>query len=190
MSHPKTTITLFRHSSTEWSVTGRFAGATDIPLSVQGIERVQAYRARHGVSEYSEVLASPLHRAVQTAELLGYTDAERNPLLRERDYGNFEGMTTAEIRQLHPGWNVWTDPIPHGEHIDSFTARVDSVVEDLKKRADGHILIISHAHWIRLFTARWLGLESDRAELFRADTLGQTVLGWEREHPVMLAWNR
>lgn len=190
MTYPKNRITLFRHSKTEWSVAGRFAGRTDLPLSPDGEDAVERYRDANGVAEYDEVLVSPLQRAVRTAELLGYPTALRDDALRERDYGEFEGLTTAEIRERVPGWNVWTDAVPGGEGVEHFTARVDSVVERLRGRGDGSVLIVAHAHWIRMFTARWLELPPELARLFRADTLGQTVLGWEREHPVMLAWNR
>lgn len=190
MNYPATTITLYRHGQTEWSAVGRFAGSTDLPLTEVGAAAVSEYRERHGTDDYDERLVSPLRRAVQTAELLGHPDAIRDPRLRERDYGEYEGMTTVQIRERHPGWNVWTDPIPGGEPADAFAARVDLVVEQLRSRSQGRVLIVAHAHWIRMFTARWLGLAPESARLFRADPLRQTVLGWEREHPVMLAWNR
>lgn len=189
-AHKTTTITLFRHAATEWSVKGRFAGQTDLPLSPEGVASVREYRERHGVPSYDEVLVSPLKRAMETAELLGYPDAVQESSLSERDYGEFEGLTTAEIRKLHPGWNIWADPLPGGEDMASFTSRADSMVARLREHREGRILIVSHAHWIRLFTARWLQLPQEQARLFRADTLGQTVVGWEREHPVLLAWNR
>jgi broad specificity phosphatase PhoE len=184
------TVTLFRHGKTEWSVTGRFAGHTDIPLTPEGEHEVERYREQHGVTRYDSVSVSSLQRAIRTADLLGYPEAERLDVLRERDYGAFEGMTTAQIRERVPGWNVWTDEIPQAESIAAFVARVDRVVDCFKNQARGAHLVVAHAHWIRMFTARWLELPPAGAGLFRADTLGKAVLGWERENPVMLAWNR
>ena len=122
--------------------------------------------------------------SAQLAEL-----RRENERLRERDYGEFEGLTTAEIRERVPGWNVWADDVPGGESLADFTARVDAVVAELRERESGAVLLVTHAHWMRLFAARWLGLGPEGAALFRASELGLTRLGWERENPVMLTWN-
>lgn len=190
MAHPQGTVTLYRHAQTEWSSVGRFAGRTDLPLTDAGIATVQAYRASREPEVFDEVLVSPLQRAVTTAELLGYSELQLDARLQERDYGDYEGLTTAQIRELQPGWNVWTDPMPGGESMTEFTARIDEIVQYMRERPDARILVVAHAHWIRLFTARWLELPPEQARLFRSDTLGETLLGWERENPVMLAWNR
>lgn len=182
-------VTLFRHAATDWSAVGRFAGKTDLPLSPAGEQSVSSYRERNGMPSFGHVLVSPLSRAVRTVELLGYENPVCDARLEERDYGEFEGLTTAQIREIRPGFVIWTDPIPGGETMGAFAGRVDSVVAELKQLQDGTVLVVAHAHLIRLFTARWLGLPPEGAALFRSDTLGRTVLGWERESPVLLAWN-
>lgn len=189
MGQSTTTVTLIRHGVTPWSSIGRFAGRTDLALTAEGEQEVAEKAAAFTGAHYDEVRASPLLRATRTAELLGFGGCPTDADLRERDYGEFEGLTTKEIRARVPGWDVWTDEVPGGEPLADFVARVDRVVERYRSREDEHILLIGHAHWIRLFTARWLRLEPAGARLFRASTLGITRVGWEREYPVMLAWN-
>jgi broad specificity phosphatase PhoE len=191
-SPSKNRIHLIRHGATEWSTVGRFAGVTDLPLLTDAEPSTLARRASLPLDSISSVFASPLQRARQTATLLlGSEEFHVDDRLRERDYGDFEGLTTRQIREIHPGWNVWQDDVPNGEPMAALTARVDSFLahlQQLQADGDGDILVVSHAHWIRLFTARWLGLPAMQAALFRLDTLGVSVLGWERENPVMLGW--
>jgi probable phosphoglycerate mutase len=188
VSHKTAEIAVIRHGPTEWSVARRFAGSIDLPLTEAGREATRAARDRIDVGRFDEVISSPLMRARETAEILGAVP-RIDERLRERDYGEFEGLTTAEIRERVPGWNVWTDDVPGGEPMGEFTARVDEVVAELRGRESGAVLLVTHAHWMRLFTARWLGLDAEGAALFRASELGLTRLGWERENPVVLTWN-
>jgi probable phosphoglycerate mutase len=138
---------------------------------------------------FDRIVASPLFRAKRTAELFDLGPIELDERLLERDYGDFEGLTTAEIRSLNPVWNVWADPVPNGESIGDMTARVDALIVDMRASEAKRTLVVAHAHLIRLFTARWLGLETVYARLFRIGTLGIVHLGWERENPVMHKWN-
>jgi len=188
VSYKTAEIAVIRHGPTEWSVARRFAGSIDLPLTDAGREATRAARARIDAARFDEVISSPLVRARETAELLGAAP-RIDERLRERDYGEFEGLTTAEIRERVPGWNVWADDVPGGESLADFTARVDAVVAELRERESGAVLLVTHAHWMRLFAARWLGLGPEGAALFRASELGLTRLGWERENPVMLTWN-
>jgi len=185
MSRSRTAVVLLRHGPTAWSEEGRFAGTTDLPLTPAGREATPGVRSR--LPETARVVTSTLVRARETAALLGFPAAEADPRLRERDYGDFEGLTTAEIRAASPEWDVWADDVPGGEPLADLVARVDEVVAEARE-SDEVLLLVSHAHWIRMFAARWLGLPPDRAALFRLDTLGIARLGWEREHPVMLGW--
>lgn len=191
MSTPinRCTVTLFRHAETEWSVQGRFAGVTDLELTAAGRASAQMRGLTVEPEAFDLAMVSPMRRAVKTAELLGFLDATVEPLLRERDYGAFEGLTTAEIQAIVPGWNVWADPVLKGEPLDEFVARVDQIVNRLKHADVSNVAVIAHAHWIRMFTARWLELAPISAGLFRLGELGEVRLGWERASPVMLGWN-
>ena len=182
-------IVLIRHGETEWSSAGRFAGRTDLPLVEAGEAAVVAARGKLQSLEFDRVVASPLQRAVRTAQLLGFLTPDRDPRLLERDYGDYEGMTTSEIRDRVPGWEVWADPLPRGEAIDAMTNRVDSFIADFREGEPKLTLAVAHAHLIRLFTARWLGLPPLQARLFRLGTLGLVHLGWERDTPAMHKWN-
>lgn len=185
----KTDIVLMRHGETPWSGPGKFAGLTDLPLTENGERTTAAARGKLSGFSFDKVFASPLQRAVRSAELLGFSDIRTDGRLIERDYGDYEGLTTAEIRARAPGWNAWADPIPNGEPLDAMTARVDDFIAEVRASGDRIWLAVAHAHFARLFAARWLGLEPIHAGLFRIGTLGLVHLGWERENPVMHKWN-
>lgn len=185
----RTDIVLLRHGQTPWSEIGRYAGRTDLPLTEQGEDLARAARGKIAGFSFDKVFASPLKRALRSAELLGYDNPEIDARLLERDYGDYEGLTTPEIRARAPGWNVWSDPIPGGEPLEEMTARVDSFIRDVHASGDRMWLVVAHAHVLRLFAARWLELEPVHAGLFRIGTLGLVHMGWERERPVMHRWN-
>jgi broad specificity phosphatase PhoE len=133
------------------------------------------------------VLTSPLRRARRTAELTGHADAEVVTDLVEWGYGEYEGITTAEIRETVPGWTVWSHPTPGGEPPEQVTERLDRVLTRL--RGPGRSLVFGHGHALRALTARWLGLPVGGGRGFRLDTATVSVLGFERETPVLLRWN-
>jgi probable phosphoglycerate mutase len=138
--------------------------------------------------EFSQVLVSPLGRARRTAELAGFPDAQVDPDLVEWDYGDYEGITTPEIREAVPGWTVWTNPSPGGETAEEIAERLDRVVS--RTRAiEGDTLVVGHGHSLRALAARWLGLEVSYGRYLRLDTATVSVLGYERETPVVLRWN-
>lgn len=182
-------VVLMRHGETPWSTEGRFAGLTDLELTPRGEASATAARGKLEGMLFDRVVASPLLRAWRTAELLAAGEVSLDRRLIERDYGDYEGLTTQQIRDKVPGWQVWCDPIPNGEAIETMTQRVDSFIEDLRLSGFRTTLVVAHAHLIRLFTARWLGLQPVHAGLFRLGTLGLVHLGWERETPVMHKWN-
>jgi len=179
---------LVRHGETEWSRTGRHTSVTDLPLTPEGVEVAQTMAARLAGVEFDQVLTSPRQRARVTADLCGFPDAEVDDDLVEWAYGDFEGITTPEIREQVPGWTVWTHPSPGGESAEQVQARLDRVV----KRAlgvEGRTLVFGHGHALRALTARWLGLPVTEGRLFRLDTSTLSVLGSERETAVILRWN-
>ncbi|MDQ6525636.1 histidine phosphatase family protein [Nocardioides sp. LHD-245] len=179
---------LARHGATEWSVAGRHTSRTDLPLLPEGEEVARGLAGRLGGTVFAEVLTSPLRRARRTAELAGFPDAEVCDDLREWGYGDYEGRTTAEIREQVPGWTVWTHPAPGGEPAAAVAARCDRVVARIRAAA-GPVLVVAHGHVLRALAARWLGLPVADGRLFRLDTATLSELGHERETPVLLRWN-
>jgi broad specificity phosphatase PhoE len=182
-------VHLVRHGETEWSRAGRHTGRTDVPLTGQGRRQVRAIARTLRGREFALVLSSPLSRALETARLAGLGDrVETDPDLREWDYGAYEGRTSVEIRQSIPGWTVWTHPIEGGESIDDVGQRADRVI-DRVRRARGEVALFAHGHLLRVVTARWLDLPPTMGRAFALSTATVSVLGWERETPVVEAWN-
>ena len=182
------TVTLVRHGATEWSVSGQHTSTTDLPLLPEGEQGALDVAARLERTSFAEVLTSPLKRARRTAELAGHPDAEICDDLVEWRYGDYEGRRTVEIREEVPGWTLWTHGAPGGETADEVAARCDRVVERIRA-ASGPVLVFAHGHVLRVLTARWLGLPPSEGRLFRLDTSTVSVLGHERETPVLLRWN-
>jgi broad specificity phosphatase PhoE len=186
---PTSRIALVRHGETAWSLEGRHTGHTDIPLTDHGRAQARAAAPLLDGAPIIAVATSPLQRARDTCALLGYGDeAVDDPDLVEWDYGAYEGITTAQIRESVPGWTVWSAPCPDGETADEVAARVDQVIERARTR-DGLTLLVAHGHVLRVLAARWLGLAPAEGRLFRLDTATVSLLGWERETPVVLRWN-
>jgi broad specificity phosphatase PhoE len=179
---------LVRHGPTEWSEAGRHTSTTDLPLLPAGEEAARGLVARLEGLEFALVLTSPRLRARRTAELAGHPDAEVDDDLVEWGYGDYEGVTTPEIRESVAGWTVWTHPSPGGEAAAAVGARLDRVVARVRA-VDGRTLVFAHGHSLRVLAARWLGLEVADGRLLRLDTATISVLGYERETPVVLRWN-
>ncbi len=182
-------IVLVRHGETEWSKAGKHTGRTDVPLTDLGREQAKALDAALGDRQFARVLSSPLSRAAETCRLAGFgAVAEYRDELMEWDYGEYEGRTTPEIRDERPGWSLWRDGVPAGESADEVGARVDRVIADLQG-LDGDALVFGHGHLLRVFAARWFGLEPTIGRLFALDPATISVLGYERETPVLRLWN-
>ena len=183
-----TELWLVRHGATEWSTSGRHTSTTDLPLLPDGVETAVELGARLAGTDFGLVLTSPRQRARITAQLAGFPDAEVTDDLAEWAYGDYEGLTTPEIRESVPGWTVWTHPSPGGETGAEVAARVDRVVGRARD-ARGRTLAFAHGHSLRVLAARWLGLPPEDGRLLRLDTATLSVLGFERENPVVLRWN-
>jgi broad specificity phosphatase PhoE len=187
-------IWLIRHGETEWSRTKRHTGRTDIELTDEG--RRQARAVRQGLHDqglerrdFARVITSPLSRAAETCELAGLGDqAERSEALLEWDYGEYEGLTSVQIRQRRPGWVLWRDGCPGGESAAEVGDRVDPLVAQLLQ-ARGDVALFAHGHVLRVLTARWLGLRPGDGALFALDTGTLSTLGWEHATSVILRWN-
>lgn len=179
---------LVRHGETEWSRDGRHTSTTDLDLTDKGVEVACALKDRLAGTAFDLVLTSPRHRARRTAELAGFPDAEVDDDLVEWDYGDYEGVTTAEIRETVPGWTVWTHPTPGGESAQQVSTRLDRVVERAQN-AGARVLVFGHGHSLRALTARWIEQPVDEGRFFKLDTATVSTLGYEHDFPVVLRWN-
>jgi probable phosphoglycerate mutase len=148
-------VWLLRHAETEWSRTGKHTGRTDIPLTDAGREVARALRERVAGQSFSAVLSSPLERARETAQLAGLEITGVRDDLLEWDYGDYEGLTTPEIREDRPSWYLWRDGVPGGESPDDVAARCDRVVEELLG-LEGVVALVAHGHILRALGARWI----------------------------------
>jgi broad specificity phosphatase PhoE len=182
-------IVLVRHGETEWSREMRHTGRTDVPLTEKGRRQAAMLRDALAGRDFARVLSSPLGRALETCELAGLGDrAELRDELLEWDYGEYEGITTAEIRESRPDWYLWRDGCPSGETAAEVGARVDPVIEELAG-LDGDGALFAHGHLLRVLTARWLGLGPEAGALLALDTGTLSVLGFERDTRVIRRWN-
>lgn len=181
-------VWLVRHGETEWSRDGRHTSTTDLPLTDEGRAVASRLRERLGQEEFSLVLTSPRERARETARLAGHPDAEIDDDLVEWDYGDLEGLTTEQIRQSYPGWTIWQGPVPDGESARQVTVRLDRVVARCRA-ATGRVLLFGHGHCLRALSARWLELPVAEGRHLRLDTATVSVLGFERDTPVVVRWN-
>lgn len=181
-------VFLVRHGATEWSVVNRHTGRTDLGLLPAGEAQARTLAPRLAEHGFDLVLTSPLQRARRTAVLAGFPHAEPDPDLVEWDYGDFEGITTQEIRRTHPGWTVWDGPWPSGDTPTEVAERLVRV-RDRVRAVDGTVLIFAHGHILRSLTGLWLGLSVRGGRHFRLDTATISVLGWERDRPVVRRWN-
>ena len=188
-------LILLRHGETEWSKAGRHTGRTDIPLTPEGEAAAKALAPALAARPVRAAFTSPAQRAVRTAELAGL-NAQPDPNLQEWDYGGYEGMTTPQIQEQHPGWYLWRDGVipgdaAHpGETVDQVGARADAVLARVRPLlAEGDVVLVSHGHFLRALAARWLGLEPSAGRLLRLDTGTLSTLGTEHDQPVVTMWN-
>ena len=182
---------LARHGETEWSADGRHTSRTDLPLTDNGRRLARRLAPRLADRRFAVVLTSPMRRAVETCELAGLgEEAEVRDELREWDYGDYEGSTTAEIQRRRPGWSVWRDGCPNGEIAADVGTRADRVIAEVRA-AQGDAVAFGHGHMLRVLAARWLGLEPQAARYFLLSTASLSALGYEhnRAQPVIRLWD-
>jgi len=180
---------LVRHGETEWSRARRHTGRSDPPLSPAGEAEARALGEHLRGLEVDRVLSSPLTRAVTTAKLAGFGDrVERRDALLEFDYGDYEGLTTRQIRSDRPGWDLFRDGCPGGETVEAAAARAQPLLDELAA-AGGRALLLSHGHQLRILTTCFLGLPPDAARHLFLGTASLSVLGIEHEWPAILLWN-
>jgi len=183
-----TELWLVRHGQTEWSRDGRHTSTTDLPLTEDGVAVAKTLAEKLAGERFGLVLTSPRQRARRTAELAGFSGAEVDPDLVEWGYGDYEGLTTEQIRETVPGWTVWTHPCPNGESAEQVARRLDRVVARVREH-DGRVLAFGHGHALRALAARWIQQPVTDGRFFRLDTATVSTLGYERETPVVLRWN-
>jgi broad specificity phosphatase PhoE len=179
-------VFLLRHGETEWSLSGQHTGRTDIPLTERGrklaVDAGNLWRTLHDDASPVLVLSSPRARARDTAELAGLEVDRYDERLVEWDYGDYEGLTTPQIRESVPDWTVWTHPCPGGETAEQVGARADEVIADVRA-ADGDVVLVGHGHFSRVVMARWIGLPADEGVRVTMDPASWSVLGDERGVP-------
>ena len=180
-------MVVVRHGETEWSRTGRHTGRSDIPLTENGERQARAVGEALRGREFALVVSSPLIRARETARLAGFEPELRDDLA-EWDYGEYDGLTTPQIREQVPDWTIWGYGAVGGESVEQLAARADRVVAELLA-VDGDVLVFSHGHFLRALTARWLGLGAADGRLFALDSGTLSTLGFEREQRVIRNWN-
>jgi probable phosphoglycerate mutase len=182
---------LARHGETAWSLTGQHTGLTDLALTPRGEQHARTLRQRLRGLQFTTVLTSPLLRAARTCELAGFgARAEVDPDLVEWNYGDYEGLRTAEIRARHPDWDLFRDGCPGGESPNQISARADRVITRLRD-AGGHALLFSSGHILRVLAARWLGLGPDAGRYLMLSTGSVSTLGYEHNlhEPAIRLWN-
>ena len=178
-----------RHGETEWSLSGKHTGSTDIPLTDHGRRLAERMRPVLARNFSGLALCSPMQRARETCELAGFgQNMAVDPDLAEWDYGEYEGMTPKEIHEVKPGWLIFRDGCPGGETPEQVGARVDRVIA--RTRAlDRDILLFAHGHVLRVLGARWIGLPPGGGQHFLLDTGTLCVLSYYRDVPAVRIWN-
>jgi probable phosphoglycerate mutase len=182
-------VYVVRHGETEWSLSGRHTGVTDVPLTENGravARRLQPILAKES---FSLVLTSPLGRARETCELAGLGNrAVVEPALMEWNYGEYEGLTPKQIHATRPGWMIFRDGCPGGEAPAEVGERADRVIARVRA-APGDVALFAHGHLFRVLVARWIGLPATAGRHFLLDTATLNVLGYYRDSPAVKVWN-
>jgi probable phosphoglycerate mutase len=179
---------LVRHAETEWTLSGRHTGRTDIPLTERGRDAARALAGHVSRDGLQLVLVSPSRRARETCELCGLgAQAEVREYLLEWDYGDYEGLTSAEILRGRPGWSLWRDGCPGGESAGQVGARADEAIAEL--RSCERAAVFSHGHFLRVLGARWIELAPSHGASLGLSPGSISVLGYEHEAPILAHWN-
>ena len=182
-------VYLLRHGETEWSLNGRHTGVSDIPLTENGRRVAQLLQPILAKETFALVLTSPMQRARETCEIAGLGKlAAVEPELAEWNYGEYEGLTTQQIRMTKPSWSIFRDGAPGGETPEQIGARADRVLAKIRA-TDGNVALFGHGHFSRALAARWINLLPGYGEHFLLDTAALSVLGYFRDSPAFKIWN-
>jgi len=186
---PVQRVYLVRHGETAWSLSGQHTGTTDLALTEHGEEAAKRLAEPLSRVTFARVLTSPMRRARRTCELAGLgAQAIVDSDLMEWNYGDYEGLTTAQIRARAPGWIVFRDGCPGGESPEAIGARVDRLIVRVRS-TDGDVALFAHGHVFRVLAARWLGLPVIVGRHLLLDTATLSILGYDREVPAVKRWN-
>jgi broad specificity phosphatase PhoE len=191
MNDGNSIVYLARHGETAWSLSHKHTGLTDLPLTVRGERDARRLGERLQGMTFARVFTSPLQRAARTCELAGFgAVAEVDRCLLEWDYGQYEGLTTVDICRERPGWDLFRDGCPAGESAADVGTRADRMLERLRE-IEGDTLIFSSGHFLRVFAARWLGLEPQAGKFLLLGTASLSALSYEHDQsePVICLWN-
>ena len=181
-------IYLCRHGETEWSRSGQHTSSTDLDLTENGKEEaVKLGKTLQGI-DFTRVLCSPLKRAQETAKLAGFSKYEIDEALFEWRYGDFEGLTSQEIKKKDPMWNLFEKGAPHGESIKDIETRIKKLVERLY-RMEGNVLLFSSGHISRVIGAIWIKSPAHFGKFLKLSTASRSLLGYEHGYPVICGWN-
>jgi broad specificity phosphatase PhoE len=184
-------VYLARHGETAWSLSGQHTGTTDLPLTQHGEQNARSLGERLKGLTFAKVYSSPLQRARKTCELAGFGSvAEIDPDLVEWHYGQYEGLTRAQVRATAPGWQLFRDGCPGGESPQQVSARADRVVQRVRA-FQGNVLLFSSGHFLRVLASRWLGIEPAAGRFFLLSTASLSQLSYEHDlsEPVIRLWN-
>jgi probable phosphoglycerate mutase len=184
-------IYLARHGETAWTISGQHTGSTDLPLTERGEQNARRLGERLKGLTFAKVFSSPLQRARKTCELAGFGPvAEIDPDLVEWNYGEYEGLTSAQVHARNPNWKLFRDGCPGGESVAQIGARADRVVARVRA-VQGNVLLFSSGHFLRVLALRWLGLDASAGQYFLLSTASLSQLGYEHDEsePVIRLWN-
>ncbi len=184
-----TLLYLVRHGQTEWSQNGRHTSVTDLDLIPAGVEQAQSLRSRLDPDDFGLVLSSPRLRARRTAELAGFGDYEVDDDLAEWHYGEFEGLTSNQIRERWPGWRVWFNGCPGGESADQVRARLTRIVTRVRESGVERAICFGHGHASRVLALCWLDFPIIFGQSFPLEVGSLSILGREKESAAILRWN-
>ncbi|HMF47605.1 MAG TPA: histidine phosphatase family protein [Candidatus Saccharimonadales bacterium] len=191
MSEALPIVYLARHGETAWTLSGQHTGLTDLPLTERGERNARRLEERLRGVTFAKVFTSPLQRATRTCQLAGFgAVAEIDRDLLEWNYGEYEGRLTADIHKELPDWQLFRDGCPGGESPNQIGARADRAVKRVRA-IDGDVLVFSSGHFLRVFAARWLGLDASFGRYFLLSTASMSALGYEhnRSEPVIRLWD-
>lgn len=184
-------VYLVRHGETRWTISRQHTGLTDIPLTENGERDAKKLGQNLKHVKPAHVFTSPLQRAKRTCDLAGFgSTAVIDPDLIEWDYGDFEGITTAEIRSKYPDWNVFRDGCPGGESVVMIGARADRMIAKLRA-LNADAMIFSSGHFSRVFAARWIGLPAAAGRHLLLGTATLSILSYDHgfDEPAIKLWN-